>query len=456
MKDKANRQNGNKERPHDSSRNQRPEQSTSNTENNIMQKEDVGNVEEQTISFTLMIKSKGILTKMIKRDDQGQIHKDSTECWMSRGQATQNTLTIEKFAERMGQQKNNQAITHGICEHAKAVIVSKARLNQVQRNRKADSLPVITRTKDNFNYPAGAGLLLLDHDKARDNAVAQDDKALKAYTPKELIAIITEFFPELLPASWVSTFSTSACIYDSKTGKELRGQGAGFHQYLFPKHTRDIPRFLKVLGQRLVLAGYGRIEISRSGSLLERTLVDLLVGSPERLDFIAGAVCDPGLEQRLPKPEYQPGALLDTEKLPDLTEDEEKQYQETIQELKELARPGQDKIKSEYVEQEAEKLVKESNGKLDMDIARGAVKERQNHVLNDDDRLHFAHKKKPVSVAEVLDNGRDYDRKSCADPLEPEYDGGSKSKAIFYFNDDLNPIVHSYAHGNKKIYVQAV
>ena len=39
------------------------------------------------------------------------------------------------------------------------------------------------------------GCLMLDHDKARENAVALDpEKALKAYRPEELTAIIADFF----------------------------------------------------------------------------------------------------------------------------------------------------------------------------------------------------------------------------------------------------------------------
>ena len=451
MKDNAHQQEGGKARPHDPGRNQRPEQRTSNTDNTIKQKDDSGKIEEQTISFTLVKKSQGILTKRIKRDKQGNVDKDSSGCRMSRGKAFTNTMTPAEFAGRLGKQNSNAAIAHGVCGHDKTIIVSKAKYHQAKKNRKTDSLPIVTRTKDCFSYPDGPGILLLDHDKARDNSFALHDKAIQAYPPEDLITIIGNFFPEILSASWVSTFSTSACIFDSETGEELRGKGAGFHQYLFPQNAGDVPRFLKVLGQRLVLAGYGRIEISRSGSLLERTLVDLLVGSPERLDFVAGAVCAPGLEQRLPEPEYHPGELLDTEELADLNLEEQEKYQQIIGELKETARPTQELVKEEYLEHEAEKLVQQSGKTLDMESAMGTVRTRQNHILSDDDTLYFAHLRgKPTTVADALDNGSEYDKKSCADPLEPEYDGGSLSKACFYWNDGIRPIIHTFAHGNAK------
>ncbi|MCI5212011.1 MAG: hypothetical protein D3910_25250 [Candidatus Electrothrix sp. ATG2] len=85
-----------------------------------------------------------------------------------------------------------------------------------------------------------------------------------------------------------------------------------------------------------------------------------------------------------------------------------------------------------------------------MEQAQETVKARQHHILVDDDLLLFAHKKETVSVAYVLDNGPEFDNKSCADPLEPEYDGGSQSKAVFYWNEGQNPLIYSQAHGGIK------
>jgi putative DNA primase/helicase len=397
----------------------------------------------QHISFTCFSKNQGILTKRMKLAD-GQLVKDASDCRMSAGRAETVTLAPEQFGAFLQELKPNQAIAHGICGHSTALIVSKARENGARPAN--DGLPIIARTKKHFRYPEGPGLLMLDHDKARDNAVSLDAKAVQAYSPDELVEIISGFFPEIKEAAYVAACSTSSCIYNIETNEELRGKGAGFHLYLFPQNAADVPRFLSVLGKRLVLAGYGRVEISRDGSLLERTLADLLVGSPERLDFVAGAVCDKGLEQRRPEPEQHPGGLLDTAKLPDLTAEEESDYQEIIRLLKEKAQPTQEQIKSAYLELEAEKLASSSGGKISLEQARETVKTRQGHILADADLLHFAHLKEPVSVAHAMDNGPEFDGRACADPLEPEYNG-SRSTAKFYWNDGRRPLVQSYAHG---------
>ncbi|XOF35307.1 MAG: hypothetical protein ACL93V_08495 [Candidatus Electrothrix sp. YB6] len=412
-----------------------------------------GKGKEQKVSFTLMHKTQGILTKRMKRVN-GCIEKDSSECRMSRGRAETVRIKPEQFGPFLQGLQSNQAIVHGVSDYDKALIVSGKRLKtRPGESPQADEqgLPIISRTKDFFHYPDGPGLLMLDHDKARKNAVALDsEKALKAYSPKELINTIAGFFESIKEAAQVAVYSTSSCIHDTDTGKELRGKSAGFHLYLFPQNAADTPRFLDVLGKRLILAGYGRVEFSRSGAVLVRTLVDLLVASPERLDFVAGAVCDKGLEQRLPASEYQPGRLLDTQALNDLNPEEEKTYQEIIHQLKAKGAPDQERIKGAYLEQEAEKLSSESGGKVSMEQARETVKARQHHILVDDDLLLFAHEKEPVSVASVLDNGQAFDNKSCADPLEPEYDGGSMSKAVFYWNEGQNPLIYSQAHGGIK------
>lgn len=404
--------------------------------------------EEQRIQFSVVTAATGVLTKRMRWDD-GELIKDSSGCRMSEGRIKTITSTPERFANGLRTLTPAKAITHGVCGSEEAFVVPKSRLGAVRNEAKGqvNCLPIISRTKEFISYPDGPGVVMLDHDAPRENSRALFDKALEAYTHQELFTCVTEVFPELEGSAWVATPSTSACIHDSVTGEELRGIGAGFHLYLFPENATDIPRFLEVLGKRLWLAGYGRIEISRSGVLLVRTIIDLTVGSPERLDFVAGAVCEDGLEQRLPKPEYSPGRLLDTRLLPGLTEEDSALCDHQIDQAKEKAKSIQERIREKYIEQEVGKLVEGSDGNLERDKARTIVEARQQHVLEDDDLLYFTHLKKGVSVKEVLDNGKQYHGKSLADPLEPDYDGGSKTKAKFYWNDG-NALIHSYAHGS--------
>ena len=121
--------------------------------------------------------------------------------------------------------------------------------------------------KQYIEYPESPGLGLFDHDKPRENAIGCE-KALETYIPGKLINVLAEIFPPLADAATWTTPSTSSCIYDNE-GNELRGPGAGSY-YFFAQDASDVPRILNVLGKKLWIAGYGRIEISRSGSLLPR------------------------------------------------------------------------------------------------------------------------------------------------------------------------------------------
>jgi len=402
---------------------------------------------EPKISFSVVSKDHGNLTK-IMRMEQSKLVKDSSACSMSSGSIKTVECTIPKFAEGIRKLKPNEALVHGISEFPEARVVVKGKYEDAIKKSPGNK-PVISRTKDHLHYSIGPCLLMLDHDEPRPNAVAAYDKALKSYSPKVLIDILAEIHPDIAEAAFVSTPSTSSCIY-GRDGNELRGEGAGAHVYLFVRNGEDIPRYLMALGEHLTVAGFGRIEISQSGALLHRTIVDLSVGSPERLDFVAGAVCEDGLVQKLPQPKYYPGKLLNTSTLGSLTSSEEfKALEDARSELKELAKPGQKKTKAEYVGQETKELVKKVG--IAPDKARIMIISRQSGILKDDDVLFFSHLNGHfITVGTVLNTGAQYDHKSLADPLEPDYDGGSTTKAKFYWNKGINPIIHSFCHGSIK------
>ena len=136
--------------------------------------------------------------------------------------------------------------------------------------------------------------------------------------PEELVAVVGEIFPPFLDAARFVKHSTSAFIYSTATGELLSSREPSYHVYFAAANASDLPRFGKALFQRLWLAGYGYGRLSESGSFLKRGPIDAAVFSPERCDFVAGAVLGDGLEQRLPPGQYVPGDYLDTEQLPDL------------------------------------------------------------------------------------------------------------------------------------------
>ena len=249
--------------------------------------------ENHKISFCVAKKEKGILTKILTLDKKtNKIIKDPSQCRMASGWLERYTInSFEQFRsilEGLNKQQD-KALIHGIPKKP----FTKERLKLVSKAHYSGKDPgTITRTKNHICYPKeGPGIMMFDHDAAHDDSIAMDEKALQVFKHEELMSILSEVHPELKKVAYVTSPSTSSCIYN-KDGEELRGEGSGAHIYVFPKQPTDIPRYLKNLGKRLFIVGYGRIEISRSGALNLRTLVDLKVGSPERLDFIGGAVCN--------------------------------------------------------------------------------------------------------------------------------------------------------------------
>src|SRR5208283_3275852 len=103
-------------------------------------------------------------------------------------------------------------------------------------------------------------------------------------TRTELLESLYAVWPEMKahPHIWIP--SASSCIYRSDTGEELRGV-MGQRVYVPVLNARDIERCGRVLFQRTWLAGGGRVDVSSSGALLERSLIDLAVFQPERLDY---------------------------------------------------------------------------------------------------------------------------------------------------------------------------
>jgi len=398
-------------------------------------------VTNEDITFSVVTKGagEGILTKKMDLVDGG-IVKDSSKCTLDLGHIKTFVITIEKFANGLRGLKTNQALVHGIAQFDESIICSRRKLDSVKADNPGSN--VITRTKDYLSYPDGAGLMMFDHDKPRNNAVALHDKAIETLSPAKLIAVIGQILPEINASAWVSTPSTSSCIYSSN-GTELRGEGDGFHLYLFPKNAQDIERFMDVLGKRSILAGYGRIEFSKNGSMLIRTIIDLSVGSPERLDFVAGAVCMSGLEQRLPKPYLHEGRMLDTQRLPDLTTKEQLKYDKILRKLKNKAAPEQKKIQGLYVDEKVKEL---TTSGMDTEVAKTIVAARLSNVLDDEVELYLESGKN-ITVGELLNDGSKYDEVSLADPLEPEYGGWSRNKAKFFWNDGA-PRIHSFAHGS--------
>ena len=119
--------------------------------------------------------------------------------------------------------------------------------------------------------------------------------------------------PALKDAAHVTRRSTSAGLSRADTGEALPGSD-GIHVYVVVKDGADSERFLRALHDRCWLAGFGWMMVGASGALLERSIVDRMVGGPERLVFEGGPVLVPPLQQDKAsrRPIAVDGVALDT------------------------------------------------------------------------------------------------------------------------------------------------
>lgn len=356
---------------------------------------------------------------------------------------TRRIADMSEFAALLSGLKPNHALMFGLFEHDNATVLSK---EKAERHKGPG--PIVTRTRDCVSWPAGPAFLMCDYDPTATS---------EPLTGGELLERLFEAAPALRDAPHVTRPSASSCVYRKSDGAELRGE-RGRRIYVAVKDGRDIERASKVLQARLWLDGHGYYAVSKSGALLDRTLIDGAVYQPERLDFAGGAACGEGLEQRLPAPEVFNlcAEFLDTvAALPNLSGEEHKR----LEEIKAEARKEMEGAAGAAREDWIAKRVGEFGATLDEpdEAKRGqriASYEQTCRAAIEDGRLFGDYEivlddGKRVTVGEILDAPTKYHNRKTLDPLEPDYDGG---RAVGWLNLRAKgrPYLKSYAHGDHR------
>jgi len=293
-----------------------------------------------------------------------------------------------------------------------------------------------SRTKDFFTYGTGPALIMFDYDPDSSAPGA----AAGITGPDDLLARLSKVHPCFNDVGYLRTYSTSAGIYDRKTGDCLK-PAEGMHVYVVVEDGRDIERFRAALQHRLWLHGMGWIKISKSGAELDRCLIDTAVFTPERLDFVAGAYLKGDrLEQRRPAPELKPGGMLDTSLIADLAPAELQQLDQ-LQRQHRRAKPTREKKRAAVTQQASE--YQRQHGGTERDAVRAVLK-RKNGELNPSDLITFDNGD-VVAVSDLVKHAATYHGQTCYDPVYPEKGRG---KAKFYANTSTGrPAIHSFVDG---------
>ncbi len=334
-----------------------------------------------------------------------------------------------------------EALVYGITEHERAQVVTKKALEAYKAN---GGPPVISRTRENFAWSQGPGIFMKDGDFPHGSM-----------DPDEYLETLYSQCNELRKSQHLLAHSASSHIYN---GDECLKDASGLRVLTPVKNAPDIPRAGKVLFERLFIAGHGYIFITKSGAMLERTIVDSAVWQQERMDFCGGAYCEKPLEQRRPDPVvFNPeGPLLDTEKaLPDLSAHEEKQYKDAVIKARKEAWPEAKETQENWVEERVETKLKALEPD-DPDAERDRLKSvytlaAKNKKLMGDFEVTLEDGQ-TVEVIELLSNKDEYHGKRTLDPLEPDYDGG---RLVGWLNLHAlgRPYLYSHAHGGTKFYL---
>ena len=278
------------------------------------------------------------------------------------------------------------------------------------------------RCKDHIKNIKQSGFLLFDID---GNSAGLDE--------------ITAFIPELSGVGAVVKPSSSSMIYD-KDGVQLVG-AKGLHIYVAIADMSDAERVAAVFWGRMWLAGHGHYLISAGVNpmLLERGLFDATVlGKSERLSFEARPVLKDGLTQRDNVAVVVDGGVLDTALIADLTAVELAEIATLKQAARELVRPTHERV----IATKKAAFIAKGNTAADYDGLSGRVLPRDFMVET------------AQGLFKVGDLDGSHNNLTMRDPFEPDYDGGSLTKAKFYWNDG-KPVINSQAHGGVKYTIKA-
>jgi hypothetical protein len=366
------------------------------------------------------------LTKVLSLDASGTLYKESAAN-MLRGTAERASVCgLQALADLLEGLAPNQAASWGVCERPRADVVPE---------REASETPgAVSRTRRHFAYPAGPGVLMLDHDGAPDGALDADTFRQR----------LIEACPALADAPMLWRPSCSAGVW-TPDGRELSALTR--HRLYIPvRDASRIPEAGRALVQLLWAAGHGWMEVGRAGQALERTLVDASVWQPERLDFCAPPVLGDGLQRPHASPRIfgDPLALFDLALIP-----HEAETHKQAQALKKTARQqlaGQCAAQRErWVATQAPALAKRRG--ITLDKARDVLQRASAQRVLMGDYVLMSEQGKPVAVGDILDQPDRWHNAQFADPLDPDHD---TRVAVVNLKSGQRPYLFTHRHGGMR------
>lgn len=375
------------------------------------------------VSFSIITKNQGILTKEFSLTKKGDLEKDSSKCKLASGSVQRIDAPFEKVGVILDELKLNQAITLGVPKVQESKLVAQDLLKE--------NPDAIARTKEEFNFVKQGFMIYFDYDPPPN---------VPPLSREELIKELRELHPVLKTAAMLWRPSSSSFIYHGD--KQLSGL-TGQHVYVSCKNPEGLEAFIATLKCECWFRDLGWIMISAAGTALERVIFDTAVFSPERLVFEAGAKLQKPLSQDLPKSHFYPGDRINLKKVELLNPSFLAPVKALIAKKKESLRDEIAEVRKKYIDQQAKTLAEKSGLKLAK--ARKIIDSRFEGILFPQDALQ-TDEDDFILIRDILHNPEDYVGMTFRDPLEPEY---GKSKAKIFVNEDGSVICNSFAHGGR-------
>ena len=373
-------------------------------------------------------------------DGNGAITKQNQPLFSS---GTAETVKIERLSDIekvINRLATNQCISTGVFDSPKCDIVRDGDLTPELHNQ-----GVRSRSKK-FMVQPDVGLALLDHDIGPDMP-----DHLRCDSPDTLMAILSQAVPELASVAYSGAGSCSNGIRVTATGTAYQG-GGGLHLYITIQGV-DLEKLRRYLVVHLWINGLGYIAFARNGAMLERTVIDPTVLSPERLIYEANPVLGAGLTRRARQWQHRDGIPLSGDF--DLTAEEIAKYEQLTAAAKADPenRAKAEALADRYHEARVDALAQHASISREEAAKRipkqtPAEREGREQLLQPDDVVEIRGRR--LTVAELLAHGGEYDNLAMPDPVEGAEYGLTTAK--FFYNNGISPCIHSFAHGHSTVY----
>ena len=381
-----------------------------------------------------VITSKHPLTKTISRVADGSLKKSGGVA-LSEADARRTDLAgtpdaiLQQLAGLLVNLTAHQAI---ICAPPPK---AKPEWKIVSRDAAPYHAGAITRSKENFVRGAEPAILAMDFDTAEFPQQLLDRIKAAGSISHALASAHSAF----AAAAVIKRNSVSAAV--SQPGKPA----SGHHRYYVVPDGSKLETFARNLADRLMLQGFLWGKISETGAVLPRTIFDVPASEQaSKIFYEADPILQEGVTATPGARAIQrtAGGILDVADLAPLSDAERDQLAAQIEALESQLEPEAKKQREVWQKRRVADLVAKgvSEAKALKTIACALERKEldENWEISLDDGTF-------VTVGEILAHPAAFHKKTCADPMEPEY-GSGRNLAVIYA--DKHPVrIYSHAHG---------